>query len=78
MRSPHASVSPPEPIGGGGRGRGGAADDGGDRGGDGGGDDDASAAALLTCFLALPPLRLLTLFGDGYSWVDNTDHVVIA
>lgn len=19
-----------------------------------------------------------TLFGDGYSWVDNTDHVVIA
>lgn len=20
----------------------------------------------------------LTLFGDGYSWVDNTDYVVIA
>lgn len=27
---------------------------------------------------APPRVYWQTLFGDGYSWVDNTDHVVIA
>lgn len=59
-------------------------DSGGGDGSDDDDDDDALAEQQCSLAVAPPPsppppcVYGQTLFGDGYSWVDNTDHVVIA